>query len=237
MMKIRGKEISMIFQTPGTSLNPVFRVKDQIIETILQHQQMSKEEALNESIKLIESMGIPSPSERIKNYPHEFSTGMQQRIMIAIALSCNPSLLIADEPTTALDVTIQAQIIDLLINLKKKYDTSILYITHNLGVVAEICDKVAVMYAGQIVEFANVKTIFKNPVHPYTLGLMRALPKPDNVGKLLEIPGVVPSLINLPMGCSFCPRCDRAQEICKNQKPSMIEVEPGHFITCHLASK
>jgi len=237
MKKIRGKEISMIFQNPTTSLNPVFKIKNQIIETIFEHQDIKKDDAAKQAVKWLEATGISSPYERIENYPHEFSSGMQQRIMIGIALSCNPSLLIADEPTTALDVTTQAQILDLLINLKKEYGMSILYITHNLGVIAEICNKVAVMYAGKIFEFADVIKIFKNPLHPYTEGLLRALPKKSKVEKLQEIPGVVPPLIDPPLGCRFYSRCDKSKEICRNAEPKMLEIEPNHFVACHIVSK
>lgn len=237
MRKIRGKEIAMIFQNPASTLNPVLTIADQMTETIIQHNDITKQDALEEAVRLLEATGIPSPSERIKNYAHEFSSGMQQRIVIAMALSCNPSLLIADEPTTALDVTIQAQILELLKNLQKQFNASILYITHNLGVVAEICDRVAVMYAGKIFEFSDVETIFKEPFHPYTSGLMRALPKQSKGEKLQEIPGTVPSLISIPPGCRFASRCPDSMDICKTISPDLEEYSPGHLVACHLKSK
>jgi peptide/nickel transport system ATP-binding protein len=223
----------MIFQNPTTALNPVFTIGDQIVETIMRHQELSKKDAKREAERWLESTGIASPHERLFDYPHEFSLGMKQRIMIAIALSCRPSLLIADEPTTGLDVTVQAQILDLLTKLKEEHGMSILYITHNLGVVAQMCDKVGVMYAGNIVEFADVRTIFRRSHHPYTQGLIRVLPRHSAGAELPEIPGTVPSLINPPDGCGFADRCGQCQDICRSKRPVSTEMEPGHFISCH----
>jgi peptide/nickel transport system ATP-binding protein len=234
MRNLRGSAVAMMFQNPGVTLNPAFKVGDQIAETIVLHQHMSKQEATREAERYLRDMGIPSPERRLSDYPHEFSIGMRQRIMIAIALSCNPSLLIADEPTTGLDVTIQAQILDLLTGLRAKHDMSILYITHNLGVVAQISERVGVMYAGEIVEFADVESIFHRYRHPYTEGLVRAIPKLSSNEKLREIPGSVPSLINLPEGCPFANRCYRAQPTCRKQHPGLIELEKGHFVACHF---
>ena len=234
MRTLRGSKIAMMFQNPAVALNPAFKVGDQIVETIMLHQHMSKENATQEAERYLKDMGIPSPHERLSDYPYEFSIGMRQRIMIAIALSCHPSLLIADEPTTGLDVTVQAQILDLLTGLKVNHDMSILYITHNLGVVAQISDKVGVMYAGNIVEFGDVRSIFHRCRHPYTEGLVRAIPKLSSNEKLTEIPGFVPSLIDLPPGCPFVDRCYRAQPTCKAQHPALVEIEPGHFVACHF---
>jgi oligopeptide/dipeptide ABC transporter ATP-binding protein len=234
MRGLRGSKIAMMFQNPAVALNPAFKVGDQIVETIVLHQHMSKKEAIQEAERYLRDMGIPSPRERLSDYPYEFSIGMRQRIMIAIALSCNPSLLIADEPTTGLDVTIQAQILELLTDLKMKHDMSMLYITHNLGVVAQITDKVGVMYAGNIVEFGDVRSIFHRCRHPYTEGLVKAIPKLSTDEKLAEIPGFVPSLINLPLGCPFADRCYRVQPTCRAQRPVLAEIEKGHFVACHF---
>jgi peptide/nickel transport system ATP-binding protein len=238
MRSVRGSKIAMIFQNPTAALNPVFSVGDQITEMIMLHRNVDRAKAEEEAEGWIKATGIPSPHERLSHYPHEFSVGMRQRIMIAIALSCQPSLLIADEPTTGLDVTTQAQILDLLVELKAQYNMSILYITHNLGVVAQICDRVGVMYAGGIVEFADVRTIFKKPWHPYTEGLIKALPTRFTVDRdLVEIPGTVPSLVNLPEGCSFSDRCYRMREDCKIKRPVLTELEPGHFVSCYYPAR
>jgi len=237
MRSVRGSKIAMIFQNPTSALNPVFKVGDQIIEMIMLHKGLDKDKAKQEAEGWLRSTGIPSPRERLSHYPHEFSVGMRQRIMIAIALSCHPSLLIADEPTTGLDVTTQAQILDLLAALKKEHEMSIMYITHNLGVVAQLCDKVGVMYAGNVVEYADVWTIFKKPFHPYTEGLLKALPRRSMGGDLQEIRGTVPSLINPPEGCIFSVRCERTQDHCSRGRPVFTEVEPGHFVSCYSVSR
>jgi len=235
MRKIRGKEISMIFQNPMTSLNPVYTVGFQIAEPIMIHQKLKKRETWKKAIEMIAAVKIPDPEARAKSYPHQLSGGMRQRAMIAMMLSCNPSFLIADEPTTALDVTIQAQILELIKELREKFNTSILMITHDLGVVAEIADRVGVMYAGGIIELADVESIFENPKHPYTQGLLRTIPTKGKKKSELEIiPGNVPNLVNPPPGCRFHPRCKYAMEICKKEKPKMIEIEKGHFVACHL---
>lgn len=238
MQKIRGRKISMIFQEPMTSLDPVFTVGHEIMETILLHQKISKSAARKKAIDMLELVGIPDAERRMKNYPHELSGGMRQRIMIAIALSCNPALLIADEPTTALDVTIQAQILRLINDLKKRFHTSVLIITHDLGVIAEMCDYVAVMYAGHIVEYTDIYTIFDKPMHPYTRGLNKSIPRMDkDIQKLETIKGIVPNLLCLPPGCPFHPRCEYAYERCFQEIPKLIEVESQHFVKCHLAEE
>jgi oligopeptide/dipeptide ABC transporter ATP-binding protein len=235
--KIRGNRISMIFQEPMTSLNPVFTIGDQVSEALILHQGMSKQEALDKSAEMLDLVGIPSPQQRLSEYPHQFSGGMRQRVMIAMALACNPSLLIADEPTTALDVTIQAQILELMLEVKAKTkNAAILLITHDMAVVAETCQRVLVMYCGKIQEIADVKTIFDSPEHPYTQGLLSSLPKPgQKVERLATIKGMVPSLFNLPKGCSFCTRCPKKLDKCETVPPEMVEVAPGHFVRCHLA--
>ncbi len=234
--KIRGNEISMIFQEPMTSLNPVFTVGDQIAEALILHQGLNNAEALDKAAEMLDLVGIPSARQRLSEYPHQFSGGMRQRVMIAMALACNPSLLIADEPTTALDVTIQAQILELMINVKEKTkNAAILLITHDMAVVAETCQRVVVMYCGKIQEIADVKTIFNNPQHPYTQGLLASLPKPgEKVHRLSTIEGMVPSLFNLPKGCSFCTRCPKKLDKCDTVMPEMVEVAPGHTVRCHL---
>ncbi|MBN2395734.1 MAG: ABC transporter ATP-binding protein [Candidatus Atribacteria bacterium] len=235
MRKIRGRKISMIFQEPMTSLDPVFTIGHEIIETILLHQNVTKKEAREKAIQMLEMVGIPDANKRMDNYPHELSGGMRQRIMIAMALSCNPALLIADEPTTALDVTIQAQILRLINNLKKTFNTAVLMITHDLGVISEMCDDVAVMYAGHIVEYSDVYTIFEHPMHPYTKGLYRSIPRMDReVKKLDTIRGMIPNLLNLPPGCPFNSRCEYAFDRCFKEIPKMVEVEPNHWVKCHL---
>ena len=238
MRKMRGKEISMIFQDPMTSLNPVFTVKNQILENIKQHHDLNDEESLNKAIELLTTVGIPDIERRINDYPHLFSGGMRQRVMIAMALSCNPQLLIADEPTTALDVTIQAQVLDLMRSLQKQFNMAILYITHNLGVIAEMATNVAVMYAGNIVEYSDVVTIFKRPQHPYTKALLKSIPRMDlKLDRLGVITGVVPNLITPPSGCRFHPRCHYATNKCSKEKPSNIETEPNHLVYCHYAGE
>lgn len=236
MQDIRGNKISMIFQEPMTSLNPVFTIERQLCETLIRHKNLNKKDAAKEAIRLLELVGIPSPEKRIKDYPHHMSGGMRQRIMIAMALACDPKLLIADEPTTALDVTIQAQILDLMVNLKNKLGTSILLITHDLGVVAETADKVVVMYCGQVVEKADVNDIFQKPLHPYTEGLLMSIPKiDDEKEQLFMIEGMVPNPLDLPKGCPFSTRCIKCMERCREEKPELIEVE-GRKVRCFLYS-
>lgn len=233
MRRIRGNEISMIFQEPMTSLNPVFTIGNQIMESIMLHQGLSKADARNKAIEMLRLVGIPSPEKRVDEYPHQLSGGMRQRVMIAMALSCNPKLLIADEPTTALDVTIQAQILDLMRKLRDDLGTAIMLITHDLGVVAELCEQVVVMYAGKIVERGDVGTIFANPTHPYTLGLLGSIPKlHENQRRLQAIPGVVPNPAFMPKGCRFHPRCKYAAEQCKLAQPSLTELGNGHEVAC-----
>lgn len=239
MMDIRGNRISMIFQQPQSSLNPVFHIGDQLAEVIILHQDVNKNEANRRVIELLRMVGIPEPEARAKSYPHELSGGMAQRVMIAMALACVPELLIADEPTTALDVTIQAQILDLMRNLRSKTDTAIILITHDLGVVAEMCDRVNVMYAGRIVERAYVKELFKSPKHPYTDALIGSTPVLGQTDKeLTTIPGSVPNLINLPSGCKFAPRClariERNLEKCTQDEPPLKEVAKDHWTRCWL---
>lgn len=236
MRKIRGHEISMIFQDPMTALNPVLTVGDQIMEVIQLHQKVSKAEALRRAMDMMEMVGIEGG--RYNEYPHQFSGGMKQRIVIAIALACNPNLLIADEPTTALDVTIQAQVLDLIDNLKKKFNTSLLLITHDLGVVAEVCDKVAIVYAGRIVEYGTLEHIYNNPKHPYTNGLFGSIPDFSKKShRLNPIKGLMPDPSNLPEGCAFADRCPHATEICHKKQPQAIEIEPGHTVRCLLYEK
>ncbi len=236
LRKIRGNKISMIFQDPMTALNPIMRVGEQIEEVIYKHQNCSKAEAVERSLQILETVGIRR--DRAQDYPHQFSGGMKQRVVIALALSCNPKLLIADEPTTALDVTIQAQVLEMMNDLKKKLGTSMLLITHDLGIIAESCDDVAIMYAGEIVEVGPIRAIFKNPKHPYTVGLFGSLPSLDKqVKRLTPIPGLMPDPTNLPDGCNFCERCGRACETCKTVAPKLIEVEPEHYVRCVLYEK
>jgi len=233
LRKIRGKEISMIFQEPMTALNPVFTIGDQIIESLELHLDMGKQEARNRAIELLTKVGIPEPERRIDQYPHELSGGMRQRAMIAMALSCNPSILIADEPTTALDVTIQAQILELMKELQKEFQMSIIFITHDLGVVAELADRAIVMYGGEVVESADIITIFKKPRHPYTWGLMNSIPRIDrDEERLLSIPGVVPNPLNFPKGCKFSNRCFFADKKCIEENPNLEEIEANHFSRC-----
>lgn len=238
MRKMRGNRISMIFQEPMTSLNPVYTCGNQIEEAIRLHQHVSKEQAEKRAEEMFRFVGMSMPRERLKNYPHELSGGMRQRVMIAMALSCNPELLIADEPTTALDPTIQAQILDLIAELQRKTGMAVLYITHDLGVVAEICDRVVVMYAGMVMEVAQTKELFTNPSHPYTLGLLKSMPKLDQETDMLySIEGTVPHITQMPNGCHFHPRCPYAQGICRECCPELVETSPGHQVRCFRASK
>jgi peptide/nickel transport system ATP-binding protein len=236
MRKIRGNEISMIFQEPMTSLNPVFTVGNQIGEAIKLHQGLGKKETRQKTIDMLRLVKIADPESRVDSYPHQLSGGMRQRVMIAMALSCNPALLIADEPTTALDVTIQAQILELMKELKQKIGMALLLITHDLGVVAEQADDVAIMYAGKIVERSSTQAIFNKPFHPYTVGLLNSLPSTGGEKKkrLDAIPGVVPSPLNLPSGCRFRDRCPKAVDACAQSEPQLIEKEPGHSVACHF---
>jgi len=236
MMAIRGNEIAMIFQDPMTSLNPVFSIGDQIMEAIRRHQGLSKKEAKEKAIDMLRLVGIPSPETRVDNYPHEFSGGMRQRAMIAIALSCQPDLLIADEPTTALDVTIQAQILELMKDLKDKINTSIILITHDLGVVADVCSRIIVMYGGLIMEEGTAEEIFYDPKHPYTMGLLKSIPRLDLEEKkrLIPVEGTPPDLIKPPTGCPFASRCPYAMKICMEHRPPYFEVSEGHRSMCWL---
>ena len=232
--RIRGNQIAMIFQDPMTSLNPVLTINRQISEALQLHMGMSKDQAKARSIELLRMVGIPNAEERIDQYPHQFSGGMRQRVMIAMALSCNPKLIIADEPTTALDVTIQAQILDLMRSLQTERDTGVIMITHSMGVVAGMADRVQVMYAGSIVETATTEEIFANPRHPYTVGLMKSIPRLDarERERLEPIRGLPPDLIDLPDICPFVPRCDYAREKCEQKRPPLLEVAPGHMSAC-----
>jgi peptide/nickel transport system ATP-binding protein len=233
MRNIRGSSVAMIFQDPTSSLNPLFTVGYQVAEPFIYHQNSKKEEAQKAALQLLQSMRIADATRRARNYPHELSGGMRQRIMIAMALACNPILLIADEPTTNLDVTIQAQLLELMKEVQEKRKTSILWISHNLGVLAEICNRVAVMYAGNIVELGDVRTIMFEPSHPYAQMLNECVPRESQKkGELTVIPGTVPDLINPPSGCRFHPRCHDASSICRKEKPMMVEMEPGHYVSC-----
>jgi len=235
MRKIRGAKISIIFQNPMSSLNPVFTVGSQIAEAIKLHQNVQKRERKEKVAEILGKVGIPDPLERLEDYPHEYSGGMAQRAMIAMALSCNPKLLIADEPTTNLDVTIQAQILELMKTLRKDFDTSILLIGHDLGVISELSDRIAVMYAGKIVETSDLTGIFQKAKHPYTQALLGSIPRLDvETERLRIIPGTVPRLINPPSGCRFHPRCEHVMKICSEQEPLLTEVEKGHKVACHL---
>ena len=236
MQKIRGKDVSMIFQDPMTCLNPTTPVGKQIVEAIKLHKGLSGAEAAAEAIRCLKQVNIPNPEERAKQYPHEYSGGMRQRAMIAMALSCNPHLLIADEPTTALDVTIQAQIMDLLVELKEKIETAIILITHDLGVVAGIADRVAVMYAGKVVETGTVRDIFYRNAHPYTKALLKSLPSPETTKDeaLTAIPGTPPDLLNPPVGCGFAARCEHCMQICKEELPPELPLGEGHTACCWL---
>ena len=239
MRKVRGNDISMIFQEPMTSLNPVYTIGEQISEAIILHQKLDKEKALKKTVEMLRLVSIPSPEKRIHEYPHELSGGQRQRAMIAMALSCNPDLLIADEPTTALDVTIQAQILELIKKLKDEIGMSVLMITHDLGVIAEVSDDVVVVYAGKAVEYADVKTIFKDPKHPYTIALQNSIPRlTDKPGKKLEvIQGGIPDPLALPSGCKFHPRCKFAIDFCKREEPELEKMEDNHIVRCWMYNK
>ncbi len=239
MVHMRGNRMSMIFQQPQSSLNPVFKVGDQVAEVLQIHQNMGKEESWNKAVELLRLVGIPDPESKAHSFPHEVSGGQAQRVMIAMALALNPQLLIADEPTTALDVTIQAQILDLMRDLRTRMDTAVILITHDLGVISEMADRVAVMYAGRIVEQTDIRTLFTHPMHPYTQGLMASIPVLGTVKETLEvIPGSVPNLVNLPPGCQFAPRCRKRIEyqlaICTQVEPQLLPVEPEHLCRCWL---
>lgn len=235
MVKVRGNEVSMIFQQPTSCLNPVFQIGTQVAEVIQIHQGLGKEDAWRQAVDMFRKVGIADAERRAKSFPHEISGGQAQRVMIAMALACTPDLLIADEPTTALDVTIQAQILDLMRRLRTETGTAILLITHDMGVIAEMCDNVAVMYAGEIVEYTDVQTLFQTQLHPYTEGLLAAIPVLGDVRDTLAvIPGSVPNLINLPPGCKFAPRCPYAKEMCTQAVPTLQEVEPGHKVRCYM---
>lgn len=239
MYKIRGREIAMIFQEPMTSLNPVFTIGMQVEEIVKHHNYVEKERVFEHAVKMLEHVGIPDASKRMKDYPHQFSGGMRQRVMIAMALACDPALLIADEPTTALDVTIQAQILDLMMQLQvRRKDSAIMLITHDLAVIAETCQRVIVMYGGMIQEMSDVGPLFEEPLHPYTKGLLHSLPRPDiqKQHRLYNIPGTVPSIINLPPGCKFSNRCDKAEPRCSREEPKLKQVQPGRWVRCHLHS-
>ncbi|MDI9367938.1 MAG: ABC transporter ATP-binding protein [Thermotogota bacterium] len=233
MMKIRGNDMAMIFQEPMTALNPVFTIGFQIMEAILLHQDVDEKKAREMAIDMLKKVGIPEPEKRIDEYPHELSGGMRQRAMIAMSLSCNPKLLFADEPTTALDVTIQAQILELMKSLQDQYGMALVMITHDLGVIAEMAQRVVVMYAGKVVEYADVHTLFKNPRHPYTWGLMNAIPKLDEDKEVLyNIPGVVPDPLDFPDGCRFNTRCPLATDKCRKEEPPLVEIESEHTAAC-----
>lgn len=234
--KIRGKNISMIFQEPLVSLNPSYTIGEQIAETLRFHQQgCQKKEITEKTVEILELVGITSSQKRLKQYPHHFSGGMRQRVMIAMALACKPALLIADEPTTALDVTIQSQILHLLSELMGKLQMSMIFISHNLGVVAQICDKIGVMYAGNIIEFTDKYSLFTKTLHPYTMGLLKSIPRKGHHREFLEpIRGTVCSLLKPPPGCKFHPRCDHSKNSCRDEMPSLKEAEKGHFVACHL---
>ena len=233
MRKIRGDDIAMIFQEPMTSLNPVYTVGHQVREAILLHQQVSREEAKNRVLEIFRQVGIPEPEKRYRSYPHQLSGGLRQRVMIGMAVVCKPELLIADEPTTALDVTIEAQILKLMKQLRDEQGTSILLITHNMGVVAQMCDYVYVMYAGKVMEQGETFELFEHTQHPYTAGLLKSIPRLDyQVERLYSIRGVVPNLLKLPQGCSFCTRCDYADDRCRMERPDIYETAEGHKVRC-----
>lgn len=238
MNAIRGQEISMIFQEPMTSLNPVFPIGRQIMESLLYHGEKDKQAARDRAIEMLRLVGISQPEKALNNFPHQLSGGMRQRVMIAMALACDPHILIADEPTTALDVTIQAQILRLLCDLQKKAGAAIILITHDLGIVAQIAQNVMVMYAGEAVEYADVRSIYADPLHPYTRGLLQSIPKMDETrDTLYNIPGMVPNPLEYPKGCRFCPRCDRATAICKEKQPPYFERDQGRRVRCWLYDK
>jgi len=238
MREIRGNEIAMIFQEPMTSFNPVYKIGDQVSEAIRLHQGLNKDTAWQEAVKMLELVGIPRPGEMINDYPHQLSGGMRQRAMIAMALSCNPKLLIADEPTTALDVTIQAQILELMKDLRERINTAIIFITHDLGVIAEMADYVVVMYSGKVVENTDVRSLFNKPLHPYTAGLIKSKPILEEEKEFLEyIPGSVPNPSEMPGGCAFNPRCPEVMDICRRETPDLIEPQPKHLVRCWLYQK
>ena len=240
MRSVRGNEISMIFQEPMTSLNPVMTIGKQIAEALILHRDMDRKQAMKRAIEMLELVRIPEPAQRAKEYPHQLSGGMRQRAMIAMALACNPKVLIADEPTTALDVTIQAQILELIVELQREFSAAVILITHDLGVVAETAHRVIVMYAGRKVEEASVGELFARPLHPYTTGLMNSIPRLDlmrgqtdrSAERLQEIPGIVPPLFDLPTGCAFAPRCSKADDKCRAERPAYEEKQPGHWAAC-----
>ncbi len=232
MQEVRGNRIAMIFQDPHSSLNPVFSIGDQITEAVTAHKSPEKGRAKERALELLRLVEIPEPQRRFHEYPHQFSGGMKQRVMVAMALACDPLVLIADEPTTALDLTIQAQILDLFLELRKKFNMSVIYITHDLGVVSELADSIAVMYAGRIMEKGSRDDVLKNPLHPYTRGLIDCLPSESE--KLSSIPGTIPGLINPPDGCIFHPRCSSAMDICRTQRPGLTGMENEHYVCCFL---
>ena len=239
MRLIRGNRIAMIFQEPMTSLNPVFTIGNQISEMFILHRNASRKEALDASVEMLDRVQIPAPKRRINEYPHQLSGGMRQRAMIAMALSCDPEILIADEPTTALDVTVQAQILDLMLHLKEDFGTAVQMITHDLGVIAEMADRIVVMYAGRVVEEASTVELFRQPLHPYTIGLLKSIPilgsrTAGETKRLSEIKGMVPSLVALPDGCKFCDRCSRVMTVCREREPELTEVASGHQVRCWL---
>jgi peptide/nickel transport system ATP-binding protein/oligopeptide transport system ATP-binding protein len=239
MRGIRGNRIAMIFQEPMTSLNPVFTIGNQISEMFIQHEGLSRKAALEKAVAMLKRVQIPAPERRVQAYPHQLSGGMRQRVMIAMALACNPEILIADEPTTALDVTVQAQILDIMLTLRQDYDTAIMMITHDLGVIAEIANRVVVMYAGKAVESARTEVVFEDPKHPYTRGLLKSIPKLGNRAthgrqRLSEIQGMVPGLLNMPGGCAFHPRCRHAMDVCRSTVPELKETDEGHTVRCWL---
>jgi len=238
MRQIRGKDISLIFQEPMTSLNPVFTIGFQVTEALKVHYKINKQKAQKKAVQLLEKVGIPIPEQRINEYPHQLSGGMRQRAMIAMALACDPVLLIADEPTTSLDVTIQAQILELMKKLLKEFNSSLIMITHDLGVIAEVADRIAVMYAGKIVEYTDTRSIFYNPLHPYTYGLLTSIPRLDmDIEKLDSIPGLVPDPLHFPEGCKFHPRCPFATAKCQKEEPLLKEVENKHLVRCWHTEK
>ncbi len=239
LLNFRGKDIAVIFQDPMTSLDPVFKIGNQMVEMICAHQNVSKKEAWDIAVEALKKVGIPQPEKRMESYPHELSGGMCQRVIIAMAVCCKPKMVIADEPTTALDVTVQAQVLDLLKELQEEYNTSILLITHNLGVVWEMCDTVMVLYAGHTVEYATTKELYQKPLHPYTWGLLDSMPKlsEEKKGELNAIPGAPPDLRLTGNCCNFYNRCPYATEQCKQEEPPLVEVEEGHFVACHRQNK